>query len=229
MSESDRTDKPPFVQAEHTSLADADRARAGQLRMLMSVDDLVAQVTDTLRRTGEARDTIAFFLSDNGYLWGEHGIIAKGYPYGPGVQVPFLMRWPRHVGAGSVDRRLGAMVDVAPTILDAAGVESDLSVPMDGRSLLDPSWRRDRMLLEYWHWRGSSAPAWASTWGEGYQYTEYYGVGGRVVAREYYDLARDPWQLTNLLNAGNPHNDLGIARLHRTLTADRSCIGTACP
>jgi arylsulfatase A-like enzyme len=132
MLERDRSDKPPAVRREHTSPGKMRSARAGQLRLLMSVDDLVARIARALRRTGEMRDTLVIFLSDNGYLWGEHGIHAKGYPYTPDVQVPLFIRWPNHVSRGSTDRRLTAMVDIAPTILDAAGIEQDPDLPMDG-------------------------------------------------------------------------------------------------
>ena len=121
MTERDRSDKPPFVQAQHATLEDGRKAREGQLRMLMSVDDLVAKVAATLRQTGEARDTLAIFVSDNGYLWGEHGVTAKGTPYSAGVHVPLLARWPGHIEEGTVDGRITAIIDIAPTILDAAG------------------------------------------------------------------------------------------------------------
>ncbi len=229
MTERDRSDKPPFVQAERATLEDGWKAREGQLRMLMSVDDLVARVVGTLRRTGEARDTLAFFLSDNGYLWGEHRITAKGSPYSAGVHVPLLVRWPGHVEGGTVDGRIVAILDIAPTILDAAGIEQDADVPMDGRSLLDRSWSRPRLLLEYWRWRGSTAPPWASLWTRRYQYTEYYEDDGHIAFREYYDLRRDPWQLVNLLHDGHPANDPDVAPLHERLFADRSCEATTCP
>jgi arylsulfatase A-like enzyme len=229
MRESDRSDKPPFVRREHVSRSKIEVLRAEQLRLLMSVDDLVERIAHTLRSTDEARNTLAVFVSDNAFSWGEHGIRAKGYPYRAGVQVPLLVRWPDHVEEGASDRRLVAMVDIAPTILDAAGLPQDAEAPMDGRSLLDDSWSRRRVLMEYWHWRGSSAPPWASLWGGDYQYTEYYDGHGEIVFREYYDLDADPWQLTNLLHDGRPGNDPDVTVLHDRLTEDRTCVGTACP
>ena len=229
MRERDRSDKPPFLLPEHAALRGVRVARNRQLRTLMSVDDLVHRIAVTLRRSGETRDTLAFFLSDNGFLWGEHGARSKGYPYRPGVQVPLLVRWPGHIRNGSVDRRLAATVDVTPTILDATGVEPDPTVPLDGRSLLERDWSRSRMLIEFWPWSGSSSTAWASTWGRRFAYTEYYDPEGTIVFREYYDLKRDPWQLVNLLHDGRRGNDPDVGPLHDRLTADRSCVGTACP
>ena len=229
MTERDRSDKPPFVRAQHATVEDGRKAREGQLRMLMSVDDLVAKVAGTLRQTEETRDTLAIFVSDNGYLWSEHGVTAKGTPYSAGVHVPLLARWPGHIEEGTVDGRIVAIIDIAPTIVDAAGVEPDADEPMDGRSLLDRTWTRPRLLLEYWRWRGSTAPPWASIWSRHYQYTEYYDVAGEITFREYYDLVHDRWQLVNLLHDGDPGNDPDVGPLHDRLTADRSCVGGACP
>ena len=229
MTEQDRSDKPPFVQAQHATLEDGRKAREGQLRMLMSVDDLVAKVAATLRQTGETRDTLAIFVSDNGYLWSEHGVTAKGTPYSAGVHVPLLARWPGHIEEGTVDGRIVAIIDIAPTILDAVGIEPDAEEPMDGRSLLDRSWTRPRLLLEYWRWRGSTAPPWASIWSRHYQYTEYFDAAGEIMFREFYDLDHDRWQLVNLLHDGDPGNDPDVGPLHDLLTEDRSCVGTACP
>jgi len=229
MEERNRSDKPLFLQADSAPLSGVAIARSRQLRTLMSVDDLVKKIARTLRRAGETRDTLAIFLSDNGFVWGEHGTRAKGYPYDPGVRVPFMMRWPGQVRAGSVDRRLVANVDVMPTILAEAGIEPDPDLPVDGRSLLDPSWTRDRMLLEYWPWNGSTSSEWASLHGKRYQYTEYYAADGTIQFREYYNLARDPWQLHNRLKDGDPHNDPDVRSLHDQLTTDRSCEGTTCP
>jgi hypothetical protein len=85
-------------------------------------------------------------------------------------------------------------------------------------------------VLEFWRVRRT--PTWASlrTWT--YQYIEYYG-NGRTVFREYYDLVRDPWQLRNLLNDGDPDNNPDVAGISRQLRHDRGCVGTtgtaACP
>jgi len=229
MTEVDRSDKPPFVRAEQVELRSVATARERQLRALKSVDDLVARIAQVIRRTGESRDTLVVFLSDNALLWGEHGLRSKGYPYGPGVRIPLLLRWPTDVEEATVDHRLVATVDVAPTIMDAAGIAPDPSVPMDGHSLLDPTWDRDLILLEFWPWTGSSAPRWASIWGATYQYTEYYADDGKTVFREFYDLVGDPWQLTNLLHDGDPVNDPSISELHERLMVYGTCAGTACP
>ena len=234
--ELDRSDKPPYVRSSASSLAEGRSARRGQLRALMSVDDMLGRVVRTLRRLGEARRTLAIFTSDNGFLWGEHGLDhgarpgQKRVPYTPSIQVPFFLRWPGHVAAGSRDGRITGTVDIAPTVLDAAGVAPDpTKPPLDGRSLLSGE-GRTRIVLEYW--RGSWIPTWASLRTRRYQYVEYYR-DGKPFFREYYDVVRDPWQLRNLLRDGNTANDPAVAPLSRQLRRDRRCAGTtgrtACP
>jgi arylsulfatase A-like enzyme len=223
-----RSDKPPYVQDANLTLKGGQHLRAKQLRLLMSLDDLVHDVMAALSQNQEINDTLALFVTDNGFNWAEHALGGKGVPYTPSIRVPLFMRWPTgSVGIGQKDGRVAANVDVAPTILDAAGV--DPGYEMDGRSLLD-TWTRDRMFFESWPSPGSPAPQWASIRTNDYQYVEYYTFGGDVSFREYYSLQDDPWQLHNLLKPGNTADDpAGLAPIQAQLAADRNCHGTGPP
>src|SRR5207245_2282019 len=125
-------------------------------------------------------------------------ITGKRLPYTQSIHVPFLVRWPGHVGSGVVDARFVANVDISPTIMAAAGLHPPPSVPMDGRSLLSGT-ARDRMFFEYFlDPIYPVIPAWASIRTPTLQYIEYYGPSGRIIYRAYYDLTTDPFQLDNL-------------------------------
>ncbi|HVQ88712.1 MAG TPA: sulfatase, partial [Actinomycetes bacterium] len=66
--------------------------------------------------------------------------------------------------------------------------------------------------------------------GEDWQYIEWYDVDtGEIIFREYYDLANDPYQMTNLLRDGIDGNEPMVHQLHDQLTAARTCVGSACP
>jgi arylsulfatase A-like enzyme len=231
-AETDLSDKPPWWQRRSFSLTKGAALRARQFRTLMSVDVLVRRVANRLTALGEDRSTLAFFMSDNGYLWSEHGRKGKTFPYEGSVRVPMLARWPRHVPAG-IDDRLVAHVDVAPTIEAAAGLPPNPSGPMDGHSLLDLAWSRSRLLLEYFPSADSRTPGWASTWTGDLQYTEYYAPDtGDVSFRELYNLIGDRWQLDNLYADRNRTNDpsaVETASMSEQLARDRVCVGTACP
>jgi arylsulfatase A-like enzyme len=193
----------------------------GTRRMLMSVDDLVAQLFQTLEELGEADNTLAFFVSDNGFMWYEHNLWAKNKPYTESIEVPFLARWPGHLPAGQVEEDPVALVDMAPTILDAA--DHAPTSPMDGGSLLATSARTD-MLTEAW--RSTGTLAWASLRTTGYQYIEQFQSDGQTVkAREFYDLDEDPWQLVNLLAGRKGVGRPDVAALHARLSQAMSCSG----
>lgn len=226
-AERDRSDKPPYVRVRRPNpRRDAD-VRRGQLRTLMSVDDMVDRVFRALRRWHEIRRTLVIYTSDNGFQWGEHGLTLKGTPYPASYRVPLAIRWPGHFReAGQTLRRQAANIDIAPTVLEAAGVTPDPAVPMDGRSLLRPSTPRT-MLLEYWRGGGGGAPPWASIRTSRYQYTEYYAPDGSVSFREYY-RAGDRFQLRNLLHDGVPGNNPDVEALHERLLSAGACHGSSC-
>jgi large repetitive protein len=224
--ETDRRDKPPARLQPTMDPTAALNHRIAQLRTLKSADDLVSKLFSTLAKVGEANNTLAFFVSDNGYLWGEHALEGKRYPYTHSIGVPFFMRWPARIAGGGVDQRIVANIDLAPTIMEAAGLERDPAV--DGMSLLG-SGSRSRLLTEVL--RGF--PTWASIRTTSYQYIEYYeddewSPGLQPIFREYYDLTADPWQLTNALGDSDPSNDPSpqtLQTLQRQLANDLACAG----
>jgi arylsulfatase A-like enzyme len=204
----------------------------------MSVDDMVSKIFTTLHNLGEDKNTLVFLISDNGLMWGEHGLKHKKVPYDQSVHVPFLVRWPGHFLADATDTRIVANIDIAPTVLEATGAASNPAYPIDGRSLLGANSHRDRLLTE--QFAGQVAPSgskwenWASIRTKTYEYTEYYQSDGTTVKfREYYDLSSDPWELRNLLGDSDPFNDPDVASLSQQLAHDRACEGTvgptACP
>jgi arylsulfatase A-like enzyme len=226
--EADRTDKPPIVQANSSTLA-ADRdVRAKQLRSQMAVDDLVRSLAHVLKQLGE-NNTLSIFVSDNGYLWGEHGMNeTKRLPYQQSVRVPLYVRWPGRVAAGAIDSRLVGGIDLTPTILDAAGLPPD-TLPVDGVSLLSDV-KRDHLLLEYY--RDPDAPGfgnWSALISADFEYVEWYANDLTTVTfTEYYDLRADPWQLENLFRDQVGGNEPNVERLGEWLAADRTCAGAAC-
>jgi arylsulfatase A-like enzyme len=237
MKEEDRTDKPMWVQLKHEKRVKAHKVWTLQERMLLSADTMVDNVLKAVDELGERSDTLVFFLGDNGFLLGEHGLQQKHSPYTASVKIPMYARWPGHFQARGVDNRLVANVDIAPTVYDAAGIRPDPDFPVDGRSLLDQTWTRDRMLLEYNRREERAVPTWASLRTADYQYVEYYDEElEEVTFREYYDLILDPFQLTNLLGDPDTSNDPDpglLTMLSLQLQRDRRCEDasgpSACP
>jgi arylsulfatase A-like enzyme len=252
--EQDRTDKPYWVQS---ALADADSLDEDfvtHYRMLKTADDLVDGVMQKLHDLNEDNDTLAFFISDNGYQWGEHGIRTKKFPYLESTRVPMYLRWPGWTGhAGTwTDTRLVSNIDIAPTAMAAAGLTPPS--PMDGTSLLNVGASQSRAITEAWGGGtgGSgecpgSPPTWAGIHTTTFHYIEYYestpasgttpcGEGtyvtnfNNVIDREYYDVraSADPNELTNLLGDEDPTNDPPVGELTALLASARTCAGASC-
>jgi arylsulfatase A-like enzyme len=222
-----RRDKPAWVRSFHGGLSEGKKIRRGQLRTLMSVDDMVGNLMKALDEKGERSNTLAFYTSDNGIHWAEHGLLTKRFPYKPSYRIPMMLRWPRVVRPGTEEHKIVANIDIGPTALLAAGQPVTST---DGRSIV-ASPPRDRLLLESFYRQGQldDLPTWAATLTGDYQYTEYYNGSGKRIFREYFNLQKDPFQLNNLLRDGKPGNNPNPADLAETLKKDKRCDGMECP
>lgn len=102
-------------------------------RAVQSIDEGLGRVLDYLDDNGLRENTLVIYTTDNGFYLGEHGWYDKRFMYEPSLRIPFLIRYPNGIEAGQVDERMVMNVDVAPTILDFAGIP----VPevMQGNSL----------------------------------------------------------------------------------------------
>ncbi len=196
LNEADMSDKPSWLR----NLPPQDRAQMrgvleGKLEELQDVDDQIAKILDVLWRGGQLARTWIFFVSDNGYLLGEHRLFRKEQPYEESAGIPYVVRGPG-VTPGRVDA-LVSQVDLMPTTLDIAGLDPDAGRELDGRSLLGPlrsgswsGWRR-RLLVE------NTNLDWAMLREGPTAYIEHHARG----EWELYDLANDPHQLASRQDA----------------------------
>lgn len=222
--ERDLSDKPD-ISHRPFSLESPRKLRRKTWRTLLSVDDLMRKLRSTLADLEESRDTLVIFTSDQGLLQGEHDLFAKRLPYTEAIEVPLLVRWPGEVEQGA-EPRLVANIDIAPTIMEVAGVEPP--EPVDGTSLFGDRVRTDLFIEQLENWR-VGLPDWRSLRTPDFQYIEYYSRDGqRVIEREYYDLKDDPWQFRNLFGDDDPSNDPYTDPLSARLEDLSTCSGPAC-
>ena len=179
-----------------------DRTIRERLEMLMAVDDSLARLTDTLRQTGKLEDTIVIFTSDHGYFYGEHGLNAeRRLAYEETLRVPLIVRFPPLVRPGSRVGPLTLSIDLAPTLLELAGIEP--ARPLHGRSLLPllvgraAGWRT-AFLAEYYSdtvFRRIRTMGYQAVRTDRHKYIRYTDLDGMD---ELYDLIADPGQTETL-------------------------------
>jgi arylsulfatase A-like enzyme len=205
--------KPVFQRIDHQgayggtalSFAKTDdlthrRITAAYYAMIEQVDTEVGRMMKTLEDTGQADNTIVIYMSDHGEMLGDHGIYLKGpYFYDCMMRVPLIIRWPARYKAGLRSDALVEMVDLVPTLLDAAGIPIYSGV--QGRSLTpvltgQTTQHRDSIYAE--HFDSSSLyqtpPMAASVRTERYKLSYFQNFA----AGELYDLQKDPGEVENL-------------------------------
>jgi N-acetylglucosamine-6-sulfatase len=139
-------------------------------------------------------------MGDNGFMWGEHGLIDKRQMYAPSVRVPMLAWAPGAIEPGSTTEEMVQNIDVAPTILDVASAEPVNR--MDGRSFLpllrdqDVDWRDSIIYEYYWEWNFPHTPTMFGLRTDRWKYIFYYGLWD---LNELYNLQRDPQEMHNLV------------------------------
>ncbi|RYU09665.1 sulfatase [Nocardioides iriomotensis] len=230
--------QPPLVDVEKESILEDYRQRVEALSV---VDDEVANIMATLRRTGQLDNTYVMFTSDNGFFLGEHRRRqGKIIAYDPSLRVPLVMRGPG-IPKGEERRDPFLMIDFAPTILAATGVTTDQ--PLDGVSMLDVArfgdqgWTRpiltetgprelsDDTLTRTPLLQRKRGPS-SLRFSQGVRTGRYLYVEHASHDKELYDMRRDPRQLTNLVE--RPRYAAVVRLLAKQLDRLRECDVTEC-
>jgi arylsulfatase A-like enzyme len=168
---------------------------------LMSVDESIGAVLDYLRDEGIDNNTMVIYMGDNGFAWGEHGLVDKRQFYEESVRVPMLARCPGMFRGGQVLEKMVQNIDIAPTIMACAGfakaenMAGDSFIPLlQGK---DIPWR-DRIFYEYfWEHNYPMTPTMHGVRTERYKYIRYHGIWD---TNEFYDLLNDPDETHNLID-----------------------------
>ena len=203
--------QPRWVRAQRYGWHGVDYAYHGQFdfdtfyrrysETILALDESVGAVLDWVEGSGLADRTLVVYLSDNGFSLGEHGLIDKRHAYEESIRIPMIAWGPGLVPEGGRIADMVRNIDVAPTILDLAGLEPTWTI--DGRSVLpalrgEPMDSPGELLYEYyWEHAFPHTPTTFALRGDRYKYIYYHGVWDR---QELYDLETDPDERHNLID-----------------------------
>ena len=168
---------------------------------LRSVDDSIGAVLQQLKAMGIHDETLVIYMGDNGYMFGEHGLIDKRVAYETSSRVPLLMQCPDLIKGSTVVDEVVANIDIAPTVMQAMGLKTPTH--MDGQSFLSLArgeeipWRDYFLYAYYWEQNYPQTPTHFSLRGDQYKYTTYYGLWD---TDELFDIKNDPEEQNNLIH-----------------------------
>ncbi|MFB9864381.1 sulfatase family protein [Rufibacter immobilis] len=180
-----------------------------------SLDQSIGRMLQYLDKNQLKENTIVIYLSDQGFFMGEHGWFDKRFMYEESFRTPMVMRYPGVVKAGTVSDHLVMNLDIAPTLLKAAGV--DVPKDMQGTSFLpvltdQQAKGRDALFYHYYENGEHAVSPHFGVKTNRYKLIRFYK---RVEAWELYDLEKDPHEVKNLY--GKPGYQQVTAQLKNQL------------
>lgn len=187
----------PYHQADPRTFESEYRRYA---ECLLAVDESLGRVMAELVARGQLDDTVIVYAGDNGFGFGDHGLIDKRVAYEWSMRIPLLVRCPGAFAGGRPLDALVANIDLAPTLLEAAGLPPPAG--LDGRSFWpllrgeSVPWRRELLYEYYWERGFPQTPTLHALRDERYKYIRSQGVWD---IDELYDLEADPGETRNLV------------------------------
>ncbi|PAX09076.1 sulfatase family protein [Sphingomonas lenta] len=194
------------------------------METFLSVDEGVADILAHLEERGELDDTLVLYMGDNGFMFGEHGLIDKRTAYEESMRIPMIARCPALFDGGAVVDEVVANLDVAPWLLGVAGLEPPGW--MEGRDLAPllrgerAEWRDSLLYEYYWERNFPHTPTVHAVREDRYKYIHFHGVWD---IDELYDLQEDPLESRNLIFS--PGHEGIVERMNRKLFAMLEATG----
>ncbi len=189
------------VEYSYHGRASYEEERRKYCEALTSLDSSIADLFAYLEESGLADDTLVIYMGDNGFCWGEHGLIDKRTFYEASVRVPMLAYCPNLIEGGTVIENMVQNIDIGPTIMEACGIEK--ADQMQGRSFIPllqgeevADWRERIYYEYYWEYDFPQTPTTFGVRTDKYKYIRYHGIWD---TNELYDLENDPHETRNLI------------------------------
>ncbi|WP_346239295.1 sulfatase [Niabella insulamsoli] len=205
-----KADVPQWVKAQRYSWHGVDYMYHGQtdfdqfyqdyLETLMGVDESVGAVLDFLQENDLDKETLVVYMGDNGFAFGEHGLIDKRTAFEESMRVPLLARCPAIIKPATVIEQDVLNIDIAPTFLELAGIRQPQQ--MQGASFVkllqgrDTKWREEFFYEYYWENAFPQTPSQFAVRTDRYKFIRSQGIWD---IDQLYDLVKDPYEVNNLI------------------------------
>lgn len=172
---------------------------------LVSVDEQIGRLLQLLEAEDKLDNTVIVYAGDNGYIWGEHRLYAKHYPYEESIRIPYFIRAPRRYlsGAGRRAAQMVLNIDLAPTLIDIAGIP--VPTEMQGESFLPILQSANHPGRDAWVYElfkdfpfGGRVPPHKALRTMQYKYIEWELCRDKP---ELYDIQDDPREKRNLMKS----------------------------
>jgi len=196
---------------------------------LLAVDENLGRVLQFLEDGDQLKSTVVIYMGDNGFQFGEHGLIDKRTAYDASIRVPLLVMCPGRFRPGTKVHQMVANIDIAPTILELAGVEPPDH--FDGKSFLpllkgqQAPWRDELLYEYYWERNYPQTPTTHAILAGDYKFIRYHGIWD---LDELYDMRSDPDETRNLINSP-AHKGLAKSLRERLFGLLRETNGLSLP
>lgn len=191
--------KAKKLEGKELALWKYDRYMKDYLSTIQSVDDGVGEVLNYLDEQGLAENTIVIYTSDQGFYLGEHGWFDKRFMYEESFRTPLLMRYPKEIKPGTIEKKLVQNLDFAPTFLDYAGAKIPEDIQGESfRNIVNGTsdqWR-DAIYYTYYEYPGEhNVQRHHGIRTERYKLIHFYYSSDTW---ELYDLEKDPSEMNNV-------------------------------
>lgn len=204
-------DIPQWVKAQRYSWHGVDFMYHGQtdfdqfyidyLETLMGIDSSIGRVLAYLKENNLDQETLVIYMGDNGFAFGEHGLIDKRHAYEESMRVPLLARCPALIKPATKITQMVLNVDIAPTILELAGIKQPKQ--MQGLSFLPllkgqqpANWRKEFYYEYYWENAFPQTPTQYAVRTDQYKFIRSQGTWD---INQLFDVKKDPYELNNLI------------------------------
>jgi N-acetylglucosamine-6-sulfatase len=183
---------------------------------LCAVDESIGRIMDWLKQQRLFDSTLVMYMGDNGFAFGEHGLIDKRTAYEESMKVPFLVQCPELFPGGRKLNEVVANIDIGPTCLEVAGLQP--TAAMQGRSFLPllrgerVQWRTGLLYEYYWERNFPQTPTIHALRSDRFKYIRYNGIWD---VDELYDLHEDPLETQNLIHS--PDHQQIIQRMNKEM------------